>query len=128
MRAIMVQGKDIYDILTGLRPTDYRIWEPQDRKGRILICTAAKKYKGYPCGYAICTAEIGKVEKYPAEALDGGDLFGWQLKKIRLIEPFPLKVRSRQTFFEVEDKAVRELKGVRLQDWVETYYDPIRSW
>ena len=77
MRAIQVQGKDIQDLITGLRKTDYRIWEPQNKKGRILICTASKRYKGYPCGYALCTAEIGKVTRYPGDALDGGDLYGW---------------------------------------------------
>ena len=84
MRAIQVQGKDIQDLITGLRKTDYRIWEPQNKKGRILICTASKRYKGYPCGYALCTAEIGKVTRYPGDALDGGDLYGWELKRIHL--------------------------------------------
>ena len=128
MRAIQVQGKDIQDLITGLRKTDYRIWEPQNKKGRILICTASKRYKGYPCGYALCTAEIGKVTRYPGDALDGGDLYGWELKRIHLIEPFPMKIRARQGFFEVDDELVWECKGVALQDWFQTYYDPIRTW
>lgn len=131
MKAIMIQGNELFDILTGLRKMDYRIWEPRDRKdrkSRILLCSAAKKYKGYVCGYALATAEIGKVERFPGDALDGGDLFGWELKKIRFIEPFALKMRSRQTFFEADEKKICELKGMKLQDWVQEYYDPIRTW
>lgn len=131
MRAIMIQGNELFDILTGVRKMDYRIWQPQDKqekKGRIMLCSAAKKYKGYACGYALATAEIGKIEKYPEEALDGGDLFGWEWKKIRLIAPVKLKMRSRQTFFELDDAVAQEMKGMKLQEWVETFYDPIRSW
>ncbi len=131
MKAIMIQGNDLFDLLTGYRKTIYRIWDPRDmlgKKERIILCSAAKKYKGYACGYALATAEIGKVDYYPAEAVDGGDLFGWELKKIRFIGPVQLKVRSRQTFFELDDVVAQELKGMKLQEWVETFYDPIRSW
>ena len=128
MRAISVAGIDAHEILTGAKKEDYRIWEPNDRKGRILICSAAKKQKGFVCGYALCTAEIGKVTKYPPGPYDDGPMYGWQLKKVRFIEPFPVKSRNRLTFFEVDDDLVAEFKGIDLQEWFETYYDPIRAW
>ena len=131
MKAIMIQGNELYDLLTGVRKMDYHIWEPGrklSKKERVLLCSAAKKYKGYVCGYALATAEIGKTERYPGEALDGGDLFGWEWKKIHFIEPVPLKMRSRQTFFEVEDRKILTIKGIGLQEWVENCYDPLRTW
>lgn len=131
MKAIMIQGNELYDILTGVRKTDYRIWEPQDmlgKKERIILCSAAKKYKGYVCGYALATAEVGKIEAYPGEAMDGGDLFGWELKRIRFIGPVQVKARYRETFFELDDIVAQELKGMKLQQWVEEFYDPLRSW
>lgn len=132
MKAIMIQGNELFDMLTGLRKIDYRIWDPGDQLGkreRILLCSAAKKYKGYACGYALATASVGKVEYFPGEALDGGDLFGWELKRIRLIAPVQLKMRTREGFFEIDDiVGAQEMKGMKLQDWVEKFYDPIRSW
>ena len=128
MRAIAVPGIDAHGILTGMKKEDYRIWEPKDKKGRILICSAATRQKGYVCGYALCTAEIGKVTEYPPGPGEEGSIFGWQIKKVRFIEPFPVKSRNRLSFFEVSDVHVHELKGISLQEWFETYYDGLRHW
>lgn len=128
MRAILIPGNELFEILTGAKKETFRIWAPKEKKGRILLCGNMKKYKGYTCGYGLCTAQIGKVTCYPADAADGGDLYGWQLKQIRFIEPLQMKMRSRQSFFEVDDSLVREVKGLKMKEWFETFYDPLRSW
>lgn len=129
MQAILVDAVEAYHLITGAKTEVIRIWDPRSARGeRILICSTAKRQKGYACGYALLTAELAKVTPYPSDADPQDAMFGWHLKKIRQIVPFAQRSRNRLSFFEVSDKLITEVKKMSLQEWVEGYYDPLRHW
>lgn len=117
MKALSIHAPWIYQILTGEKTEEYRTWKPKE-KGRILLCSSAKKYKGFVSGYALCTAEIGKINDY-------GDEYGWELKDVQFVEPFPVK--GKLHLFDVDDALIKPHKRLSLQGYLKKFYNPLRS-
>ena len=117
IKALSIHAPWVYDILTGEKQEEYRTWKPK-QKGRILICSSAKVYRGYVSGYALCTAEIGEIRNY-------GDQYGWELKDVQFVKPF--RVKGKLHLFDVDRSKVEALEGISLDEYMKTYYDPLRS-
>lgn len=117
IKALSIHAPWVYDILTGEKQEEYRTWKPK-QKGRILICSSAKVYRGYVSGYALCTAEIGEIRNY-------GDQYGWELKDVQFVKPF--RVKGKLHLFNVDRSKVETLEGISLDEYMKTYYDPLRS-
>lgn len=103
-------------IAAGEKKEEYRTWQTPYR-GDLLIC--ASTYNDGPefvRGHAICVAELYDIEA-PKK---GTRNFSWRLRKIRLIEPFPVK--GKLHLFDVSDALVKPFPGnykALVNHWLE---------
>ena len=122
MKALSIHAPYIHDIITGSKKEEYRTWKPKEF-GRILLCSSAKRYPGYASGYALCTVEVTDIRNYPGEGPNGRMLYGWVLKNIEYIEPFPVK--GKLHLFDVDDSLIKTIKGINRKHFLREYYTQI---
>ena len=125
MKALSIHAPYIYEIITGEKKEEYRTWKPKEL-GRILLCSSSKKYHNYVSGYALCTVEITRIKKYPWDRPDGRMLYGWVVRNVEYIKPFPVK--GKLHLFEVDDSLIEPLgTDMTLNEYLKKYYNPLRS-
>lgn len=122
MEALSIHAPYVYDILTGEKTEEYRSWKPKNL-GRILICSSAKKYRGFVSGFALFTVDVTGIREYPGEAGNGRTLYGWELQDVRFIEPFPVK--GKLHLFDVDDSLIKPLHAVSRIEYMKDYYDSL---
>ena len=93
MKALSIRQPWASQILDGTKTTEYRSWYTHHR-GPLLICAAARPHAGLPVGVALCVVDV--VACLPLKA--GG--YGWLLRDVQPVEPFPVK--GRLGLFEVD--------------------------
>ena len=84
MKALSIWPEYATEIAMGWKTIEYRSWKTNYR-GDIVICSSARKQKGFVPGHALCIVEIVDIEEY------GDKDYGWVLDNIRMIKPFPVK-------------------------------------
>ena len=125
MKALSIHAPYVYEIINGYKKEEYRTWKPKEL-GRILICSSSKKYTNYVSGYALCTVDVIGINEYPHQGTNGRMLYGWKLKNVEYVKPFPVK--GKLHLFDVDDKLIKPLgKSVGLKEFIKQYYQPLRS-
>lgn len=126
MKALSVKPNYAHEIMTEQKIFEYRSWDTRHR-GDLLICSTARKLKGFIAGHALCVVNLRDTRKLS----DG--TFAWVLDDVRLIKPF--KVKGQLRLFEVDDSLIKypEKSDVIIENGIEiisdeffeTYYEPL---
>ena len=112
MKALSVRNPYAHLIMVGEKELEFRTWQT-DYRGDLLICSSANpKIKNTIMGHALCVVKLHEVfevtkDNYKDFGLDvkpDGKLYAWQLVDVRLIKPFPVKVKLN--FFNVDDNLI----------------------
>ncbi len=122
MKALSIHAPYVYEILTGSKIEEFRAWKPKEL-GRILLCSSSKKYKEYVSGYALGIAEVTGIRNLPGQGPNGRMLYGWQLKNVEYIEPFPVK--GKLHLFDVDDALIK-IVDIYQGQYLEEYYNPLK--
>ena len=84
MKALSIWPEYATEIAKGEKTEEYRVWQT-DYRGDLLICSSAKKQKGFLSGHALCIVTLVDID----ELID--DTYAWILENPRMIKPIPLK-------------------------------------
>lgn len=145
MKALSIHPYYAMGIAVGKKSVECRSWST-DYRGKILICSTAKKLHGTIPGHALCTVDLVDVVPFEKKHLDAALMekndfhynnFAWILKNNLLIEPIPVKGKLSLWNFEEEEKikyVPKELwlvpDGVNADDsepgdWFTEHWEPL---
>lgn len=112
MKALSIRPDYAWDIMDQVKKHEYRSWSTSHR-GDLLICSTARKIKGFISGHAICVVNLSSVHQLS----DG--TYAWKLEDVRLIKPFEVKGQLR--LFNVDDQLIHypDEKDIELESGIE---------
>lgn len=131
VKAISILPEYAAEIYDGFKTTEYRTWQT-DYRGDLLICASSRKLKGCISGYAICIVELYDIQPLTVKekrsfGLSADErMFGWKLRNVRQIVPFPYK--GKLHLYDVDASLVKILSPIGTKEadkeWAE-YYKPL---
>lgn len=122
MKALSLRADYAFDVLLGQKTTEYRSWNTNYR-GELLICSTARKIKGFIEGRALCVVKITDVFQF------SDNTYAWKLEYMNPIKPF--RVKGQQRMFNVDDKLIElppMLKGYETGDIPKPVEDELAAW
>ena len=101
MKALLVRGDYIMDMIAGKKKIKYRTWKTNYR-GPLLMCSTAKKVAGAAPGYAICVVNLKSIQYFSFE-----DLYYWNIELVDVIKP--IHVKGQLKLFNVDDDLIKPI-------------------
>ncbi len=112
MKAISIKQPWASLIAAGIKTMEIRQW-PTDHRGPLLIVSSRRPIiEGHRHGEALCVVTVAGCRKMTRDDIPFAcvkemffDHYAWQLKDVRLIEPFGVMGQLR--LFDVPDELIR---------------------
>lgn len=120
IKALLVRGDFIMDMIAGKKKIEYRTWKTNYR-GPILMCSTAKKVAGAAPGYAICVVNLKSIQYFPLEGF-----YHWNIELANVIKP--IHVKGQLKLFNVDDNLIEPISMKEFESEVRPLiYTPRRK-
>lgn len=132
MKALSLNPEAAMAIFEEQKSIECRTWKTNHR-GKILICSSARKEPGFISGHALCTADLTDIEPFNESHLKGAMMevmpnvpcYAWHLDNVEVVKPFP--VRGKLGMFDVDDELIEvfgadDISYAMTDDEFDLYY------